>query len=92
MVKDFPCVLVAIFVKGLIVWMGVFGSALKLVVNVGAALYLALPAWFAARTTTPAEVTVTILPLTVAGPETTERVTGNPDVDLGSVTANGVQG
>jgi hypothetical protein len=39
-----------------------------------------LPAWFAATVTVPAPVIVSELPLTVPGPETTLKVTANPEV------------
>jgi hypothetical protein len=53
-----------------------------------AALKLLSPPWKALTTTVPAPVMVTVLPLTVAGPDTIWKVTGSPD-DAAAVTVNG---
>jgi hypothetical protein len=57
----------------------------KLVVTSVAGLYTALPPWFAANTTVPTPVTVTMLPLMVAGPLFTLSATGSPLVATGGV-------
>ena len=51
---------------------------------------MAFPAWFAAITTVPAPVSVGELPLSVAGPETREKVTAIPEVDVAPKTRGGV--
>jgi hypothetical protein len=48
--------------------------------TVGAAAYLALPVWLAVTITVPTPVIVSVVPLTVAGPEVTLKVTVNPEV------------
>jgi hypothetical protein len=53
-----------------------FLSTLKLTGAVLAGAYFVLPGWVAARVTMPAPVNVTVLPLTVAGPERTLSETG----------------
>ena len=61
----------------------------KLVVTSVAALKFSFPTWFAARTTVPTPVTVTMFPLTVAGPLFTLRTTGKPLVEAGWLITNG---
>jgi hypothetical protein len=51
-----------------------------LFVTCGAGLKLELPAWFAATSTVPTPVIVSVLPLNVPGPDNTLKVTGSPDV------------
>ena len=58
----------------------------KLVVAV-VALYVVVAAWLACNTTVPTPVSVTVLPLTVAGPLATEYVTAPVEADVAE-TAN----
>ena len=51
----------------------------------------ALPGWLTARTTIPAPLGVTRLPETVAGPDLTLKVTGNPEEAFGRDTGTGVE-
>jgi hypothetical protein len=44
-----------------------------------AAVKLVLPVWFAATTTVPAPVMVSVLPVILPGPETMLKVTGLPE-------------
>ena len=49
-----------------------------------------LPAWLASSTTVPTPVSVTLSPVTLAGPDLTESVTGNAELATGGVIAMGV--
>jgi hypothetical protein len=61
----------------------------KLVVTSGAALMVPFPTWFAATTTVPTPVKVSVLPEIVAGPDFTLNVTTSPEVAVGAVIVNG---
>ena len=63
---------------------------MKLVVTSSAAIYVASPAWFAAKTTVPEPVSMIVLfEVILAGPLFTLNFTGRLLVEVGMATLNG---